>query len=146
MSFASISDIQTWPREDRIDVNDVNSVKPSTEADRLIRAQLAGVFTPTVIASWVDPASTPELIRSIAGRLAAAYLIRNLYSEESNEVPAYATELYVEAVAMLTDIRASRITVVGANGVPITEATTDISFWPDDSTDGPYFTMSQNFA
>lgn len=144
--FASISDIQTWPREDRIDVNAVNSEKPAIEADRLIRAQLAGVFTPVVVATWVDPSTTPELIRSISGRLAAAYLIRNLYSEEGNAVPEYATELYVEGVGMLAAIRSGNLTVVDGAGVPITEATSDISFWPNDTTDGPYFTMNQQFA
>lgn len=144
--YASISDIQTWPREDRIDVNVVNSVKPGIEADRLIRAQLAGVFASTVSATWVDPDTTPETVRSIAGRLTAAYLIRNLYSEEGNAIPEYATELYVEAVQMLADIRRGTLTVVDATGAPVNPVSSDISFWPDDSTDGPYFTMAQQFS
>lgn len=144
--FASISDIQTWPREDRIDVNSVNSEKAGIDADRLIRAQLAGVFTPIVITSWADPNSTPELIRAIAGRLTAAFLIRNLYSEEGNAVPEYATELYVEGVQMLAGIRSGNLTVVDAAGVPVSNTGNDISSWPDDTTDGPYFTMAQQFS
>src|SRR6266849_5172931 len=109
MMFASKTDIQAWLRQDKILVDDANSAKPNVEATRTIKGQLSGVFSVITLSSWADPTSTPDQIRSIAGRLAAAFLYREIYSEESAAIPAYAQELYNEAISMLQDIRSGNL-------------------------------------
>jgi|ERR1041385_4727121 hypothetical protein len=146
MPFASNSDIQTWFGDDKITVSDALSFKAKIEADRLIRGQLAGVFTALTISSWTSPGNTPELIRSIAGRLAAAYIYEAIYSEEQTALPEYAQKLYNDAIQMLQDIKTGNLIVVGADNNPIEESAGGfLSFWPDDTT-SPKFTMDMEFS
>ena len=143
--FADNTDIQAWLESSKITVDDANSQKPNIEAERLIKGQLTGVFEPVVISSWADPASTPELIRSIAGRLAAAYMYYAIYSEESDAISPYAQWLYNGAIAMLTDVRTGALIVTDDSEEPIDVSGAELlSFWPSDNA--PKFTMDQEFA
>jgi hypothetical protein len=143
--LASISDIQNFLGDDKIIVTDANSNKAGIEADRLIRGQLAGVFTPLTLSTWVDPETTPELIRGISGRLCAAFIYRATYSEEQEAVPEYAQVLYNEALMMLSDIKEGTLTVIDPGFEPIDSSGSILSFWPDNTT-SPAFTMDQTFA
>lgn len=145
--FASKTDIQAWIRSDKIVVDDANSQKPNIEATRIVKGQLAGMFSPVVIASWADPDSTPELVRGVTGRLAAAFLHAAVYSEESDrEISAYSQWLYNGAIAVLAQIVAGTLTITDVNGNPIdTTGEGLLSFFPDDTTT-PLFTVSQIFS
>lgn len=143
--FASKTDIQAWLQNDKITVDDANSAKPNIEATRTVKGQLAGIFSPVTISSWATPATTPDIIRGIAGRLAAAYMYRSIYSEEDTSIPEYAQELYNEAISMLQEIRLGSIIVTDATEEPVdTTGSTLLGFWPND--DSPVFTMDQEFA
>ena len=144
--FASNEDIQVWLKEGMITVNDALAAKPNIEAQRTIKGQLSGVFSALTISSWADPTTTPELIRSVAGRLAAAFLYRNLAESESDEVSPYAQELYNEAIIVLGQIRTGEITVTDSSNDPIDSTGVNLlSFYPD-NTVAPKFTMDQEFA
>lgn len=145
--FASKTDIQAWLRPDKIPVDDANSQKPNIEATRIVKGQLSGVFAPVVIASWADPASTPELIRGVTGRLTAAFLHASVYSEESDRsISAYSQWLYDGAIATLAQIISGFLTVVDDTGTPVdTTGQGLLSFFPDDTTT-PAFTMDQTFS
>lgn len=143
--LASLSDIQSWLGDDKIIVTDAMAIKPELEAERLIRGQLAGVFTALTMTSWAAPDDTPELIRGIAGRLTAAFIYRSTYSEEQAEVPEYAQNLYNEAISLLKDIKSGAIVVLDPDNEPVGESGDILSFWPDDTTT-PKFTMDQEFA
>lgn len=147
--LASLQDINGWLTDDKLEANETNTAQLQIDAQRLIRGQLASSFTPTVLSSWITPATTPGLIRAVAGRLVAAYLYKKVYSEEGMQIPAYAQDLYDEAIAMLTDIRAGNLTVTDDDGNPIdgnTESLSSADFFPNNSSDPPYFTMSQQFG
>lgn len=143
--LASKTDVQTWFTDDKVQIDDANIAKPLIEAQRLIRSQLIGTFTPTTILGWSSPDVTPEIVRGIAGRLAAAFLYRQLYSAEGMGVPPYAQELYAEALAMLVSIRDGQATVYDANMEPIAGTGGIISFWPNDQTT-PDFKIKESFA
>jgi hypothetical protein len=146
--FASKTDIQAWIQSDKITIDDANSEKANIEATRIIKGQLAGFFAPIVIASWADPDSTPELIRSIAGRLTAAFMHAVVYSEESDrEISAYSQWLYTQAMLMLTQILTGDSVVTDGDGVPIdTSGGGLLSFFPDDTAPAPMFTVEQVFS
>lgn len=145
--FASKTDIQAWLQPDKIKVDDANSQKPNIEATRIVKGALAGMFAPIVIASWADPSTTPELIRGVTGRLAAAFLHARIYSEESDrEISAYSQWLYQQAMADLAAIVTGTLTVVDVDEIPIdTKGTGLLSFFPDDTTT-PMFTIGREFA
>lgn len=141
--FADKTDIQAWIRSDQVLVDDANSQKPNVEARRTIIGQLSGFFSNIVLQSWADPDSTPEIIRSIAGRLAAAFLYRTLYMTEDVDVSKYAQAIYDEAISMLADIKVGDLIVVDDDGDPIDVTGTDlVSFLATE----PFFTMDQTFS
>lgn len=147
--LASLQDINGWFTDDKLVADSINTAQLQIDAQRLIRGQLASSFTPTVLSSWLTPATTPGLIRAIAGRLIAAFLYRKIYSEEGVQIPAYAQEIYNEAIQMLIDIRMGNLTVTDDDGNPITgntEALSSADFFPNNSADPPYFTMADKFG
>lgn len=145
--FASKTDIQAWIQSDKITIDDANSEKPNIEATRIVKGALVGMFTPIVVASWADPDTTPELVRGVTGRLAAAFIHAGVYSEESDrEISAYSQWLYDGAMALIAQILAGTEIVVDAGGDPInTTGEGLLSFFPDDTTT-PQFTMDKFFA
>lgn len=145
--FASKTDIQTWVQSDKILVDDTNSQKANIEATRIVKGQLAGFFSPIVISSWADPASTPELVRGVTGRLAAAFMYASIYSEEAGgDVSDYAQWLYNGAMALLIQITSGQLTVTDEDNNPVdTQGSGLLSFFPDDTTT-PAFTMGDFFA
>lgn len=147
--LASNEDINGFLPDDKLEATDANSSAFQVDAVQLIRGQLASSFTPTVLASWADPTSTPQLIRQIAARLIAAQIYKKAYSEERSQIPEYAQDLYNQAIEMLREIRAGNLIVLDTSGNPI--ATDSLALGSDDlgvnnSTDGPFFTMTQKFA
>jgi hypothetical protein len=114
--LASLSDINAHlPANVQIS----NNSDPSLQVDalRLIRGQLVSIFTPAVLNSWTTPETTPELIRSIAGRLIASkYYAKTLAGNVPDEMAAYAVSLYNEAIGLLTDIKSGAELVVGIDG------------------------------
>jgi hypothetical protein len=99
--------------------------------------------------TWLDPATTPELARTIIAKLYVAWIIDRQYSEDA-DLSAYAALLRATALALQESIISSDVDFPGAvietpgDGLPST--------YPDDtSVDrygnayGPYFTMDQVF-
>lgn len=147
--LADLDDIKRWLPDDKLPATDGSTATFQVEAYRIVKSQLAGVFTPVTLSSWADPATTPGIIRSIAGRLIAAYMYREAYSEDVTDVPEYAQLLYDEAIDLMVQIRAGTLTVVDENSEPIASNLLDMSsedFYPNDDAPGPYFSMSQEFA
>jgi hypothetical protein len=144
--LAKLEDIQKFLPDHKIEVNTANTAQWQIEATRIIKAKLAGTFTAVTLHGWVDPDSTPPIIRSIAGELVAAYFYRALYSEDETLVPIYAQTLYNEAIQMLNDIRDGVLQVLDEDDNPIEDVTTTNmgtgDFYPDNTAPGPYFKMS----
>lgn len=142
--LAALSDIRTHLAEDKLTVTDANTQTFQIEAARIVKSYLSGVFQATTLASWADPDSTPEIIRTIAGELIAAFLYRKRYSEDDTHVPEYAQTLYNEAINMLNEIRTGLMVVIGPDGEPIEDNQLDMSsedFYPNDTAPGPFFGM-----
>lgn len=147
--FASNDDVQTFLGDDKLTVTDGNSTTEQVEAQRLIVSQLSGVFLSSILVGWTSPSTTPGIIRSIAGRIVAAYLYRNAFINESVTSPEYGQFIYNEAIAMLRQIRLGALIVVDSDDNPIAISGLDMTsgdFWPNNTTDGPVFTMGQVFS
>lgn len=146
--LSSIEDVRRWLAEDKLQVDEASTQSFQIEAERLIKATLSGVFSATTLASWTDPETTPPLISSIAGKLIAAYIYREAYSEDESTVPPYAQALYQEAVNDLLNIRKGTLTVLDVNDEVITnlDQPTTADFWPNDTTAGPLFGIEMTFG
>lgn len=142
--LASLSDVQAFLPQDKLDVDDPDIEPLQEDARRVVKGYLSGVIPAVTLATWTDPDSTPDEVRAIAGRLVAAKYYKLSYSEDSLEVPQYAQDLYDEAIAMLQGIVAGTIVLPEIDVVTPGHLTTD-DFWPNNKTVGPFFTMDQVF-
>ena len=147
--LASLTDINTFLPDDKALMGDADDDAFQIDTARTIKGNLAGVFQPVTLMAWGTPENTPELIRGIAGRMIAARWYARLYSEDDTSLSEYAQNLYMEAVGMLNDIRTGSLIVLDADDTPVETnmlVLSDAVFWPNDSTPGPYFTMTTEFG
>lgn len=147
--LASYEDVDGFLPEDKLEANDANASQFQVDAVQLIRGQLASSFAPTVLVGWSDPSNTPYLIRQIAARLIASQVYKKVYSEERSQLPEYAQDLYNQAIEMLREIRAGNLIILDTSGEPITTdelAMSSDDIWPNNLTEGPFFTMTQRFS
>ena len=131
--------------------SDADALPYMTEAGRTIRGYLYGRVDAATMTAWdstPNGATAPELIRSIAGRLAAARVYFSKYSGEAEEVTPYAQMLWNQGIAALNGIMNGTLVIdamVDAGQDIVTEQHLDESmFYPNDSgpsTDDPKFTM-----
>ena len=147
--LADLPDINVWLSDHKVDAEDSNTANFQVEASRIIKSKVSKVFTPVILFGWDSPENTPGIIRTIAGELIAAYLYRELYAEDVTDVPEYAQTLYNEALALLQQIQDGTLIVLDENDVPIATSLLESNpdgFFPNESTEGPYFKMSDVFA
>jgi len=143
MSYIDDAEVQRFLPVDKLKVEDVPDDKGDIydDAERIVRGYLNGVVDATVIALWVDKASTPELIRAIAGRFAAARIYRNRLGEQSYNDMGYPQVLYNEAMGFLNGIISGELAV---DGTPQTQFD-NTYFEPNDASDPPKFTMADRY-
>jgi hypothetical protein len=147
VSFVTLEDINVHLGETLLQALDADDDPSVLDAERIIKGKLSGTFSPTVIASWVSPATTPETIRAIAGRFVAALYYARAYSEEQTQTPEYAQKLYDEAMSMLQCIVDGDIILPEVADVdqPTTGGNLESAdFLPNDSTSpGSLFSVSE---
>lgn len=144
MALASLDDINVHLPEDKLEVFDAEDEHLQIDCDRIIKGWLAGTYSAATLAAWTTPATTPSLIRAVAGRFMAAFVYKKAYSEDSTRIPPYAQMKYDEAMTMLNMIKDGQLLLSDVVEVPGTTFTGDL-FWPNDDTDAPKFTMSLDF-
>ena len=121
MALCDENDINRFLDGNKVSVSNTDDVDEIRDAEAIIRASLSGVIDSSVMALWLTPSATPEIIRSIAGRLCAAMRYAKLVSEDSEQLSSFAQSLYDQAMSMLAKIQ---------NGTLIIPelATTELSF------------------
>lgn len=147
--LSSLEDINGF-LPDLVEITDGEDRQAQIDANRVVKSQLSGVFSPATLTGWAAPGSTPQLIRGIAGRLIAAKWYSQQFSQETTEVPRYAQGLYNEAIGMLNDIKRGILTVVDDDNEPISSgsslALTSSDLNPNNSSADPVFGMTLEFG
>ena len=115
---------------------------------RIVRGYLSRIVDQVTLASWVTPATTPDIIREVASLLCASQIYYNEISRTSIDVTNtnYAQRLYDKAIALMTQITSGTILIYDpSTGEPIIISPVDNftteDFFPVDSTDRA-FTLS----
>jgi len=111
------------------------------DAERIVRGYLTGSVDPLVLASWATPATTPETIRAIAGRLAASILYRIRLAASVPEYVQYAKALYDEAIMMLNQIVGGVLDIPGID----TPQFDNSYFEPNSTSSDPKFAMDDRY-
>lgn len=147
--YADLGDVNNHLPEDKIAI-DSSTIEPfALDAERIIRGYVGGVIPYATYNAWASPTTTPELIRAIAGRLIAAAFYAERYAENSNDVPAYAQNLYNVAISMLLGIKAGTQIVIEADGSTIdvnANKLGSLDFRPNNSSIAPAFTRGMIFG
>lgn len=143
MPFVSDADVQLHLPIDKLKVEKLPDDRSDQyeDAARIIRGYLSGVISSTIIATWATPENTPDVIRAIAGRLAAALIYRTRFSENSLADPEFAQNKYNEAMDMLMKV------ITGVLVIPGVESTDfDSSYFePNNLSALPKFTMADRY-
>ena len=144
MPLVDDADVQIHLPVDKLKVEEIpdDLAKAKEDADRIVRGYLTGVVTAAVLATWITPATTPTIIRAIAGRLCAALIYRTRYSENSLNDPQFAQNKYDEAMTMLQQIIAGELEIPGVDpGIDFDNTW----FEPNANSIDPIFTMVSQF-
>lgn len=147
MPLASLDDIRTWLPADKFQVTDGNLdlQLAQVDAERLIKGYLRAVFSPSTVAAWADPSTTPAYLRSVAGRLVAAFYYSKKTSEDIPDwVGTYPQRLYDEAMRMLENVKNGDVVLAEVSEIPGTEFT-NAFFYPTSRDGQPSFTMSMQW-
>ena len=142
MAFVDDADVQIHLPIDKLKVEEIpdDKLKAFEDAERIVRGYLTGVADMTL---WLTPAATPDIIRAITGRFAAALIYRTRYSENSLNDPEYAQNKYKEALDMIMAIISGDLEIPG---VDIGFNFDNTMFTPNnDTVPGPIFTMGSRF-
>lgn len=92
--------------------------------------RLAIQIDPAVSVLWVDPSTTPDLIRTIIAKKYGAWIYQRQYSEDvGTSDNTYADKLDANAEMLITGILDGSIIVDG-----YTEDVTTITFYPNDAS------------
>ena len=144
--LANLDDINTFLPTDKLEAKDGDEriARHQTDVERVIKGYLSSTFTAATLAAWADPGTTPGFIRSIAGRLIAAFHYGRSYSEDLPDWDrTYPQRIYDEAMAMLELVRTGDVDL----GIPDEEAGTQFGsnfFYPGKDSE-PVFTMDMRF-
>jgi hypothetical protein len=126
---------------DKLEADDSSVALFQVDAQRIVKGYLAGSFSPSTLAAWADPDTTPSIIRAIAGRLIAAAFYADRYAEDDPDVPAYAQEKYNQAMLMLMQVQTGALILTEVTE-PTADAFVNLDFYPnDDTVPGPLFTI-----
>jgi len=144
MAFVDDADVQVHLPYDKLKVEGIpdDRAKVYLDSERIVRGYLAGVVDSAVLATWTSPTSTPETIRAITGRFAAALIYRTRYSENRLGDPEFAQNKYKEAMDLLMGVIAGEIPI---DAVDIGTNFDNTWFEPNNSSNDPKFAMDDRY-
>ncbi len=145
MALVDNNDIQAHLPVDKLVLESIPDSldEVNLDVERVIKGYLSATYSALTLASWADPDTTPEYIRAIGGRLAAAFIYRLRLAQDFPDDAEYARLKYDEAMAML------QLVVTGAVVLPEVDETVDtgghLSTGHYTVSDEPKFTMDSVF-
>jgi hypothetical protein len=144
MSLVAETDVQVHLPVDKLKLEDIPDSLTSVwlDVERVIKGRLSGVYTATTLAAWSTPDTTPEYVRAIGGRLAAALIYRLRLSQDYPDDTEYALQKYNEAMSML-DMLASGDIVLEDGEIPDTGVHLGTGHYI--VSDTPKFTMDDEY-
>lgn len=146
MAFADLDDINGHLPDNILQITSQEEDPYQTDAERIIRGYLSNVYSAAELSSWTTPNQTPGLIRSIAGRLIAAWFYAAKVSGEVPDWNDYSDQKYKEAISLLERIQTGDLVLIEVDEeTTVGDHITSADFWPND-LEGSKFSMDMDFA
>ncbi len=144
MSFVDDADVQIHLPADKLKVEEIpdDLAKAKADAERIVRGYLAGVVDSAEMALWITPTATPDIIRAITGRFAAALIYRLRWGEDAMRDPEYAQNKYNEAMDLINKIIEGTITIPGSDPGTVFDNT---YFQPNSTFADPIFAIGDRW-
>lgn len=129
MPLIDVDDVQPWLSDSliRLDSNDELPEEPIQS--ELVKSRLSACQLDTT--TWIDAASTPDVVKIIVAMLVAAQRYNAVYSETEDDGETYGDKLEARAQLLMDGICAGSVELIGVDS-PATTGTGSISFYPDD--------------
>jgi len=128
----TVEDVQAWLEETKLEIGSLDSNLESQVATEVLGRVSTADYDVT---GWIDPGTTPKLIRKIIAMLYAGWFYDRQYSETS-DTNDYALRLKEAAEALLKGIVEGTTDIVE---VPGTTTLIEPVFFPtDDSSSVPF--------
>lgn len=126
MARITVEEVRGWVEVTKLNVQDLDlNFLPQLEAE--IFAKLGTVYDTT---TWLDPASTPTIVRVIIAKLYAGWIYDRAYSENQAESNPYAAMLKENAEMLIQGLIDGTIEVPGVP--PLSNP--NPSFYPNDAS------------
>jgi hypothetical protein len=122
----TVEEVRGWVETSKLNVTDLDlNFLPQLETE--IFAKIGTVYDTT---TWIDPASTPALIRVIITKMYAGWIYDRAYSENQDESNPYAGMLKENAGMLIQGLIDGTIELPG---IPAS-SNPDPSFYPNDAS------------
>ena len=126
MTVITVPEVRGWLEPTKLPVNSLDlNFLPQIEVE--VFARLGSVYDTTV---WVDPDTTPGIVRVIITKLYAAWVYDRAYSENQGIANEYAAMLRNNAEMLLVGLIDGTIEIPGT--IPISSP--DPAFYPNDAS------------
>lgn len=143
MALITIDDVQSWVTTDRLQLEFTEDLPEETNISPQVLAVVSSRYD---VSTWINPNTTPALIRSVISARVAAVRYRKVYADQLENEISYADWLEKWAQNTLDGIVKGTIPLLDVPAEDLVTAQTDasISFFPTDTT-GIKFTMDAEF-
>lgn len=126
MTVITVEDVRGWVETTKLNIEtlDLNFL-PQLETE--LFARLGTVYSTT---GWVDPASTPLLVRVIVAKYYAAWTYDRYYSENQSQSNEYADKIRMNADMLMGGLIDGTIELPGVTPVSVPNP----AFYPNDAS------------
>jgi hypothetical protein len=152
MARITLVDAQAWAENTKLPFSVLDAaLLNQVEIQVIAQLQSCGIDA-ALIATWLDTATTPELVKSIISMMYVAWYYDRQYSEEQTEGNDYAAMLRNHAQMLLQGVCDGSIEIPGAPTIagkpaffPTDESSAQQPTCLNPELGGPYFNMSRGF-
>lgn len=88
--------------------------------------------------------STPPIIKSLCRRLACYYVLTSLFTQDSQNTEAWATEFYEKPMEELKDIRDGKVDILNTAGSALSEINTSYAIQSNTKDYHPTFDLDED--
>lgn len=128
----SLEEEQGWLESTKLQITDVDAALQDAAVD-LVFSALGSLYDTSL---WLDPLSTPSLVRKIIAMLVAAWVYDRQYSEDAAGQDQYADKLEKRAMMLLDGLTSGLLTLTDID--PVLSDPTSPEFYPNDATGSAY--------
>lgn len=149
MLRVTLNEVQAWVEPTKIPITALDT-ELLAQLEEEVLVQLTSQYN---VSSWIDPDTTPKIVKVIIAKMYASFHIDRAYSENQDGGNDYAARLMANATTLLTGLVDGSFELPGITPTNPSTASffpTDLSSAQEPTSDnpefgGPYFSLGRVF-